>query len=54
MHQLKLMKELDARSAANKEQLTNRTRLRREAIQDIQQQAVNNRAAAQARISSSN
>lgn len=46
MRQLKLVKELDARSAANKEQHTNRTRLTREARLDIQQQSVNNRAAA--------
>lgn len=36
MRQLKLVKELDARSAANKEQHTNRTALRREARLDIQ------------------
>ena len=36
MRQLKLVKELDARSAANKEQHTNRTALKREARLDIQ------------------
>ena len=52
MRQLKLVKELDARAAANKEQHTNRSRMKREAREEVQMQAKNNRAAEQARISS--